>query len=108
MLLKIPNNKKSTNTINNNYFSYFKEIKLDQYNNYNPKINKSKTKKKKFTLNPTSHNSKRKSRKRNISLNPDYINRTLSSQNKHKTSYSNIKNIDSSIEKKKNKLKIYQ
>ena len=51
-------------------------------------------------LNYNYNYSKRKSIKRNISLNPDYINRTLSSQNKQKTSYSNIKNIDSSIEKK--------
>ena len=98
MLLKIPNNKKSTNTINNNYFSYFKEIKLDQYNNYNPKINKSKTKKKKFTLNPTSHNSKESLINKNLNNSSMNINYNISFNN-------NLDSINKKINSENNSLK---
>ena len=93
MLLKIPNVKKIN--INNKY-SCIKGIKLDQYNNYNPKKNKSKIKQKKFILNPSNYNTKEQiiNKKSNTSMNnnnnDNSFNQIGESAKKKKSNNSNI------------------
>ena len=96
MLSILESNKKSFNNINNQ-FSYNSKIKLDQYNNYKPNKNKSKTKQTKIILNPKNNNSKENINK---SLNNSFYNNSF---NKYTKQIKTKTKSESSSLNKKNK-----
>ena len=91
---------KITNNINNHPLLYNK-IKLNQYNNYQPNKNKTKSKNKKIILNPTNNNNENINSAINISFKIDEkTNRESNSL--HKNNKIIIFNKDLSLDKKMN------